>query len=62
LASGKKPDYKQIEGFKQALDDEFSFVVSSFDFKNAKKMKNRLQFAFGEKIIVYHAGEDSFNW
>lgn len=62
LAQGKQVDFSQIEGFKESLSDEFSFVVCSYDFKNAKKMQQRLDFAYGNKIIVYHAGHSSFNW
>lgn len=62
ISTGKLPDYSKIPGLKEGLNDEFSFVVSTFDFDNSKKMAKRLEFVFGEKIIVYHAGEDAFNW
>lgn len=38
ISTGKLPDYSKIEGLKEGLLDEFSFVVSTFDYKNAKKM------------------------
>lgn len=60
--TGLRPCLKFCKNLEEALDDEFSFVMSSFDLESALKMRTRLGYVKKGEVLVYHSGEHSKPW
>lgn len=57
IATGLDPDMGSVKDLEYALYDKYSHVMTTMDYDQALRMKNRLEFSKGKEIVVYSAGD-----
>lgn len=57
LATGLDTDVGSVKDLEYALYDKYSQVVTTLDYDQALRMKERLEFCKGKELVVYCAGD-----